>query len=200
MQQPKTSKEAKAIGSLRYWPPSACKHGHSGPYQTSNKTCCECLRLNAKEDYRKHKDQRAKSNRRRYVENHDEIRAQRREYTRRTSQKNIERAARWAVENRAARAAISKKYKQLHPAKVQEDSRARQMRKLNAFPSWADRAKIKEKYSEAARLTRETGVPHHVDHIVPLRGRNVSGLHVPENLQVIPASDNRHKSNKFTSW
>lgn len=63
--------------------------------------------------------------------------------------------------------------------------------------AWADRCAIAKIYAEAERLTRETGVAHHVDHIIPLQGRYVSGLHVESNLRVIPWQENLRKANRY---
>jgi len=82
-------------------------------------------------------------------------------------------------------------------ARSREHSRIRASRKREAKPSWVDQEEIDVVYREAASVARDTGVPHDVDHVVPLRGRNVSGLHVPWNLRVIPASENRAKGNKW---
>jgi 5-methylcytosine-specific restriction endonuclease McrA len=73
----------------------------------------------------------------------------------------------------------------------------RRAKKLNAMPAWADPGKIRAIYAEARRFTKETGIRHEVDHIHPLQGRTVSGLHVETNLQVITAGKNRRKSNRF---
>lgn len=70
---------------------------------------------------------------------------------------------------------------------------------LRAMPQWADRERLAEFYREARRLTLATGVPHEVDHIVPLRHKLASGLHVPANLQVVTRTANRSKSNRFIS-
>ena len=60
-----------------------------------------------------------------------------------------------------------------------------------------DKLKIKCMYSIAAMLTRENKEPWHIDHIIPLQGKMVSGLHVPSNLQVMLGSENIGKKNKF---
>ena len=60
-----------------------------------------------------------------------------------------------------------------------------------------DRIKIGEIYKKAADLTKSTGIKHEVDHIIPLKGENVSGLHVPSNLRIITKIENRKKYNKF---
>lgn len=66
-----------------------------------------------------------------------------------------------------------------------------------ASVGWADRIAINNFYKEAKRLTKETGIQFHVDHIIPLNGVLVSGLHVEYNLQIITALDNNKKFRSF---
>lgn len=76
----------------------------------------------------------------------------------------------------------------------------RHTRKLQATPLWLsedDLWMIEEAYSLAQLREQLTGIKWHVDHIVPLQGKTVSGLHVPWNLQVITASANCSKRNSF---
>lgn len=64
-------------------------------------------------------------------------------------------------------------------------------------PKWADLKAIYALYEEARRLTKTTGVLYTVDHIVLLNGQNVCGLHVENNLQVLPGKENDQKGNKL---
>jgi hypothetical protein len=73
---------------------------------------------------------------------------------------------------------------------------AKRHRRLRMAP-WADAKAIRAIYAEAKRLTRETGLPHHVDHQIPLQGEFVSGLHVHNNLQILPGSENIKKRNRY---
>lgn len=62
-------------------------------------------------------------------------------------------------------------------------------------PRWASPSAIRAIFKEARRLTAETGVQHSVDHCIPLNHPAVCGLHVENNLRVMPLAANMHKSN-----
>lgn len=116
--------------------------------------------------------------------------------------------------NREKRASVIKKWQENNPDKINAASRrwrkrnpdkvcAAQVRRESAkskrTPKWLTKDQLKEMeffYTQAAMLRETTGVDWHVDHIVPLRGEKVSGLHVPWNLQLLPAAINIRKGNK----
>lgn len=76
-------------------------------------------------------------------------------------------------------------------AKVNAVSMQRHAAKLQRIPHWADLSAIKQVYTEAAKQ----GL--HVDHVYPLRGKLVSGLHVANNLQLLTQTENSKKGNKM---
>jgi len=92
------------------------------------------------------------------------------------------------------------KYRSKNKDKIRAQKAKRRAAKLNRTPGWlrpVDFRHIQEIYTIARRLTEKTGELHHVDHIIPLQGELVSGLHVPTNLQVIKAAENYRKHNSF---
>lgn len=73
----------------------------------------------------------------------------------------------------------------------------RRASELQATPSWADHEQISRIYKLRKKVSDKTGVIHHVDHIIPLQGKNVCGLHVENNLAIVPAKMNLEKGNKY---
>lgn len=72
----------------------------------------------------------------------------------------------------------------------------RRVAKLKAQPAWQNDQPLQVIYEQCHRLSDIIGIQYHVDHIIPLRGRGVCGLHVPWNLQIIPAEENLSKGNR----
>ena len=111
----------------------------------------------------------------------------------------LERTQKYKAERRDETKAKGRKYYLLNKSKyVANDAKHTNM-KRNATPSWLTKsqlAEIENFYWLANDLTKVSGEIYHVDHIVPIQGKSVCGLHVPWNLQVLPADLNIAKSNR----
>ena len=107
---------------------------------------------------------------------------------------------RWKKANPEKFAEFNKKSRLKNKARVLANKAKYRANKRNRTPIWVDKDHlwlIKEVYELAVLRTKLFGFEWHVDHIVPLNGKLVSGLHVLENLQVIPGTENLLKNNKY---
>lgn len=187
---PKTRAEAKATGAKHYFTGEPCKHGHVAPRKTKG-ACVDCLKAEW---------QAAAETRAEYF----------REYNR--SEEVKERKHAWYQENReqviqaaATRPQHVKReyqtaWKERNVVWVRADTKARRRKHRDATPKWLSRkqkSEIRQLYQIAITMTQTTGEQYVVDHIVPLRGESVCGLHVPWNLRVITQDENLKKSNKL---
>jgi len=105
--------------------------------------------------------------------------------------------AEWRAKNPEAQKEISRRYRENNKEKILVRNRQRAIAEVTAIPLWANKKAITEIYMAARKVTKETGVEHHVDHIIPLRGKTVCGLHVESNLQIITKEANLKKWAKF---
>jgi len=129
-----------------------------------------------------------------------------------------ERCRRYRAKHPERRKASQKKYRESLKAKAVLEAWRDEDKKEN-HDKWAkrwsaDRAKYRDRlriatldgytpfglinsfYPLVKKLTKETGIKHSIDHIVPLKGDSVCGLNVPWNIQIIPLSENMKKGNK----
>jgi 5-methylcytosine-specific restriction endonuclease McrA len=106
----------------------------------------------------------------------------------------------WREDNPEKEKARLTRYRKTHPEYFAEKAGERRARHLKATPSWVDENEkflIKECYFLAKLRTKVTGIKWVVDHIIPLKGELVSGLHTISNLQVITEVENCRKNNRY---
>jgi len=162
--------EAVNQGLLRYFTGKPCKYGHVVERLVSTNTCLECHRHRSRK--RVLSGASAKAVSRYYKRNKEALNIQSQLYYKKH------------------KTVLNKK------AAIRDGERGysanRRAAKLQAMPKWADKNAIRLVYAN-----RPDG--YHVDHIVPLIGKNVCGLHIAENLQYLSARDNLRKSNRLLS-
>lgn len=118
-------------------------------------------------------------------------------YAKREAYEKSESYTTWKAKNKKT---VATNWQKRNKGSVNANTRKYQAAKLQRTPAWLsefDLLKMKCLYQVAAMRTRESGEEWHVDHIVPLQGKTVSGLHTPWNLTVIRGSENVRKSNRY---
>ena len=126
--------------------------------------------------------------------NRESKRKSRNAYYWRNRDSEIAKARAWQEQNVEKRRASNSRY---HSKNSRAIFARKRSVKLRAMPAWANRFFIQEAARLAALRTKVTGIPHELDHIVPLKSPLVCGLHVENNLRVIPREENIRKSNRY---
>jgi hypothetical protein len=167
---PKTRKEALAGGYKRYSTGVACVQGHVADRRASTGECLAC-RAKHLIKWRLENPTKVKKHNSTQYQNH--------------TQKIKAGVRAWGKKN---------------PAKILSYTRAAQTKKRMRNPKWLtpdEKWMIGQAYELAALRTKMFGFAWHVDHIIPLQGEFVSGLHTPYNLQIIPGVENVRKANTY---
>lgn len=135
-----------------------------------------------------HKDRIKESKRLHYQHNKTTITQMHREYWKATRDKRKAARKVWEASNKHVLTFLKSK---------------RRAAKLLRTPSWHTKEhddQIKKIYADCRALNATSTIQYHVDHIVPLLGKTVCGLHVPWNLAIITAEENMRKNNKYDDW
>jgi hypothetical protein len=163
-----------------------------------NRLVCKKCRCKQSVEYIKSNRSKYTQYMKEYYKNHPEKRKSRDDKYRENNKEKVEE---YSLIYRRKNADKLKKYslnwnkanKERHSASKAK----RRARLLEAMPKWADNDIIISIYKEAILRSKTEGIQYDVDHIIPLQGKNVCGLHVHTNLQILLSDDNRRKSNKF---
>lgn len=181
-------------------------HNNSFSKDGKKSSCKECIRIDSKKYYQTNKELILTKGRKYYVNNKEKVdcanllwaknnkekvRAIHRKWVEKNPDRNCAHKKSWILRNPEKKKEATRKHRKNNLPMYAEKSMRRYASKLNATPLWADIDAIKDVYKEAEYFQMQ------VDHVVPLKGKNVCGLHVWDNLQLLTAEENQKKSNKF---
>lgn len=208
------NREKRALGA-REWRkanPEKAKAGEKAYYAANRDTCvakCREYALKNKEVLRqkgriyreKNRDQRNETQRNYVANNYEKVKASGKVYHEKNKEFRNARCRSYREANKEHLTEQNKQWRLANPEKCRALRAKRRAALINRTPGWLakeDFDSISFIYLLARALEADTGIPHHVDHIFPLQAKLVSGLHCPLNLQIITASENCKKRNKWT--
>lgn len=181
---PQSRSEALELGIKLYFTGKPCKRGHLSPKAALKAECLECKRI-GREKWAK--------------DNADRLNYLKRQWDARNYEQELARKLKYANALPTEVKAYKKKlWKTRNPSDAAAEWAWRRARKRQATPAWANKKAIRKVYKDARQTSQETCIPHHVDHIIPLNGIDVCGLHVENNLQILPAEANIAKGRAFS--
>lgn len=170
-----TRSEARSNNLTRYYTGKPCRYGHLASRYTKDARCLDCCKILSAQSRERHIERR---------------RLQDREYARGKSAERREYLAAYRAEKPEIIKAAERRWRLANPERRRANNAAYHAAKLQRTPPWADMAAIQRFYESCPDGLQ-------VDHIAPLRGKMISGLHVIENLQYLRPFDNRSKGNQF---
>jgi hypothetical protein len=192
--------EAKLLGLKTYNTGKPCKHRHFADRYTTGAKCVACVSIQSVE-WRIANPEKHSASMQKWIENNRKLHGTRvKRWQAANKDKVREDAKAWVAANPDKVKAKALRHVKKYPEAYTARSVASVARRAKRVPQWLtpdDRWVMKEAYDLAKLRTRMFGFIWEVDHIIPLRGKTVSGLHVPTNLQVIPKIDNRNKRNHY---
>ena len=154
-------------------------------YPMADRQCKECIKVTKSEWYLVNRKRLREKDKKWYQANPEH----KRECSKKWRQANLEYNLEYLRE-------YSKKWRQNNRDISNAYQARRREAKKSALMPWIDVNVIKNFYTEARRLTKLTGVKHHVDHIYPLQSEYMCGLHVETNLQILTEKENILKGNR----
>lgn len=200
-----TRQEAKTLGLPTCYGSACVKHPELEGLRRVSGACVEC----AKETLRNNREANKERTQAQYRKDRLKMMAKpemarkkrERDVQYRKANKESCRATilAWSAKNPEKVKVYAKKTKSNNKGRVNAYTVKRRLAKINRTPAWLtanDHWMIEQAYDLASLRTKMLGFSWHVDHVLPLQGKTVSGFHTPLNLQVIPAVDNVRKGNR----
>ena len=199
-----TREEAISSGLTRYFTNKPCKSGHTSERWVNEYKCIECdkiLQIKSKEKRKIRRDE-SKTEKREYdkkyrIENKDRINIRVKQWSKDNPARIKSLNREWYLNNKDRHNECSRRNYEKYPERAKLRSHLRTHSLKVQTPSWYEDDEVNKLYKLCVFMTKFFHMSFHVDHIVPLQGKLVSGLHCFDNLQILTAEQNRQKSNSF---